>query len=253
MVAAQHSFTAATITAHRDAWAALRAMPQLAAIVMVAVMLLTLVEVLMNQVIPRGSLFGRDIFSIVHYVLITPYLIAVHRFIILGEVTRRYRLQWEDRRFLLFFGWTFAIFFIQKLTTLPSHLPHHWMFRFITFVFVVALCVIVTRVTILFPAIAVDAPGATPRRAFEDTKGHGWYIFFLLLVPLIPSGLLVALLGGVTVLYQPLAGRVLMVPMIGLAGVVWLTMAVVIASRLYQWLGHHVNKPLGGGENRGTA
>jgi hypothetical protein len=252
MVAAQNSFTAATITAHRDAWAAIRAMPRLAAIVVGAVMLLTLVEVLMSRVIPRGSLFGRDIFSIVHYALITPYLIAVHRFIILGEVTRQYRLQWEDRRFLLFFGWTFAIFFTQRMTTLPSLLPHHWMFRLITFVFVVALCIIMTRVTVLFPAIAVDAPGATPSRAFEDTKGHGWYIFFLLLIPLIPSALLIAVVGGVAVLYQPLAGRILMVPMIGMAGIVWLTMAVVIASRLYQWLGNHVNEPPSG-EIRGAA
>jgi hypothetical protein len=101
-----------------------------------------------------------------------------------------------------------------------------------------------TRVTLLFPAIAVDAPGATPRNAFEDTRGHGWYIFFLFLIPFIPSALMMILLTGLSVLLQPVAGRILLVPLVGLTGVLWLTLAVVIASRLYQWLGNRVNEPL---------
>jgi hypothetical protein len=243
LVTTQHSFTAATLTAHRDVLAALRAMPWFALIVIGILALQTVLELAANQFIPRNSLLGGSIVGVLHYALLTPFFIAVHRFVILGEVTHTYRLQWEDRRFLLFFGWGFTIFAISRLLLIGHVLPRHWMFQSIAFVLAVAACVMFTRVTILFPAIAVDAPGATPRNAFEDTKGHGWYIFFLFLVPFIPSALVMILLSGVAVLLQPVAGRILLLPLAGLAGALWLTMAVVIASRLYQWLGNRVNEP----------
>jgi hypothetical protein len=244
MVAAQHSFTTATITAHRDAWAALRAMPQLAFIVVGVMMLQALLDTLLDGVIPRNSLFGHDILSIPRYVLLTPYFIAVHRFVLLGEVTRHYRLQLGDRRFQVFFGWAFAMFVVSRLALLEHALPHHWMFHLLALAAVVAFGVLFTRITILFPAIAVDAPRADPWLAFEDTKGHGWYIFFLFLIPFIPSVLLVAIVGLAATVSRSLGGYVLLVPIFGLASIVWLTMAVVIASRLYQWLENRLNAPV---------
>ena len=243
MVTVQHSFTAATLTAHRDVLSALRAMPRLVLVVIGILVLQTVLELAADKLIPRGSLFGHDIVRVLHYALLTPFFIAVHRFVILGEVTHDYRLRWDDRRFMLFFGWAFTLFAISRVLLIGHVLPRHWMFQFIAFVLAVTACVMFTRITILFPAIAVDAPGATPRNAFEDTKGHGWYIFFLYLVPFIPSGYLVIQLAGLAVLLQPVIGRILLVPLVGLTGVLWLTMAVVIASRLYQWLGNRVNEP----------
>ena len=38
--------------------------------------------------------------------LLTPYLIAVHRFIILGETTAIYRLVPTDKRFQRYFAWS---------------------------------------------------------------------------------------------------------------------------------------------------
>jgi hypothetical protein len=243
MVTAQHSFTAATITAHRDAWAAIRAMPKLALIVVGIMLAQAALQVGLAQFVPRNSLFGRDLLSIPYYALVTPYFIAVHRFILLGEVTHRYRLQWDDRRYQLFFGWAFTLLFLTQLAALVHALPQHWMFKFLTIVAAVAVGAVFARVTIMFPAIAVDAPGADPRRAFEDTRGHGWYIFFLFLVPFIPSLLVVALIGAVSLVFRSLGGLLFLVPVLGLASIVWLTMAVVIATRLYQWLGNRLNEP----------
>ena len=118
------------------------------------------------------------------------------------------------------------------------------MFKFLAIVAAAAVGVVFARVTIMFPAIAVDAPGADPRNAFEDTRGHGWYIFFLFLVPFIPSVLIVALVGAVSVVFRSLGGLMFLVPVMSLVGIVWLTMAVVIASRLYQWLGNRLNEPV---------
>ena len=219
-------------------------MPQLAWAVVFILALQVVLDLVFNQFIPRNSLFGHDIPAVLHYALLTPFFIAVHRFIILGEVTRHYRLQWEDPRFQLFFCWAFTIFALSRFALLGPVLPKHWMFQLIAFGLAIAVCVGFTRVTILFPAIAVDAPGASPAHAIEDTKGHGWYIFFLFLLPFLPSVLLLAFVGGLTVVLQPLAGKLLLVPLAGLAGVVWMTMAVVLASRLYQSLGNRLNQPI---------
>lgn len=135
------------------------------------------------------------------------------------------------------------MFALSRFALLGTMFPRHWIFQLIAFGIAFALCVLFTRVTILFPAIAVDAPGADPGHAFEDTKGHGWYIFFLFVIPFLPSLLVLACIGGLAIFLQPLAGRILLLPLAGLTGVMWLTMAVVLASRLYQSLGNRLNQP----------
>jgi hypothetical protein len=69
----QHSFTAATLTAHRDVLSALRAMPRLVLIVIGILVLQTVLELAADKLIPRGSLFGHDIMRVLHYALLTPF------------------------------------------------------------------------------------------------------------------------------------------------------------------------------------
>jgi hypothetical protein len=239
----QHSFTDATVAAHRDVLRAVRAMPGLVWTVVAILVFQIVLEVVLTRFIPRSSLFGHDIARLSYYALLTPFFIAIHRFIILGEVTRSYRLQWQDLRFQMFFGWAVTLFVLARLTTLSNVLPQHWMIQVLAFVMVVAICVLLTRVIILFPAIAVDAPGATPRNAFDDTRGHGWYIFFLFVVPFIPSAVIIILIALLAVRVQPVAGSILLVPLLTMTVLLWVTMAVVIASRLYQALGDRLNQP----------
>ena len=86
------------------------------------------------------------------------------------------------------------------------------------------------RLTILFPAIAVDAPGASVSNAFADTKGHAFDIglifataclpilaLSMLLVPLDPAGLIVKM------------GLVLL-------SALFLTLFIAMASRIFQAL-----------------
>lgn len=218
-------------------------MPQLAWTVAGILVVQVLLELLLNQFIPAHSLLGRNIASVVYYALLTPYFVAVHRFIILGEVTKHYRLPWRDIRFQLFFGWAFTVFALCQLPWLTYAFPRHWMLQLIGFAAAIGVCVVFTRLTILFPAIAVDAPGATPRNAFDDTKGHGWYIFFLFLVSFLPSVLAVGLLAVVTVLMPALLRGVVLLAVVGVAIIVWVTLAVVVASRLYQAYGNRLNQP----------
>ncbi|MCK1282320.1 hypothetical protein IVB41_00035 [Bradyrhizobium sp. 44] len=110
--------------------------------------------------------------------------------------------------------------------------------RFVALLFVLGLLV-------LFPAVAVDAPGAEWRNAMSDTRKHIWFVLAVTILPFVPIGLL----GGMVVpLFRPWAGS-----LIGLiAGMLWvgamllvaLTLGAVIASRLYQVIGDRLNTPL---------
>src|SRR5262249_32530644 len=122
---------------------------------------------------------------------VTPFLIAVHRFILLGEVTRRYRLAPRQPRFLRFFGWSLAV---QSLVLLPylvffmlsslgsrSHTLDGVIAVVFVVLFITAFCLVIfvsLRLIILFPAIAIDASGAAVASAWADSKGNFWRIFF---------------------------------------------------------------------------
>ncbi len=115
----------------------------------------------------------------------------------------------------------------------------------LTFVYVVVITVLSLRVTILFPAVAVDAPGATWGNAIADTKGYALRIFIVGLVTLFPLLVVGALLlyaaggrwpAGITgKLVASVSSSALTLPA--------LTLLVVIASRFYEWLGERVTRP----------
>jgi hypothetical protein len=123
--------------------------------------------------------------------LLTPIAIAIHRFIIIGEVTPNYDLDIGEPAFRRFFFWLFGLkVFIGLPYTLLGVLQALGLSPRATVVpFMVALIVVtavVLRLTILFPAIAVETSGATAKHAFVDTKGQGLRIFAIFLLALIP-------------------------------------------------------------------
>jgi hypothetical protein len=192
-----------------------------------------------------------------HPFLLTPCLIAVHRFIILGEATAIYRLVPMDKRFQRYFVWSLVpaamiptasglIHLISFDMSLPSVIS--------TIAAVVALAVmavVAARIITLFPAVAVDAADASWGRAIAETKGNTWRIFSIFLLAFLPlavagiavTGLAIFVIGSVIGHWMGRdAGAILTLAAV-LA--VWLAvirtmaalLAVVIASRLYQWLG----------------
>ena len=101
------------------------------------------------------------------------------------------------------------------------------------------------RLSILPPAIAVEAPGARPAAALEDTKGWGlriFAIFFFAVVPWLAVDLIVfALIGrgvGVTGSFPGMIGLVFG----GILQTLLLTLMAVIASLLFIALGTHVRR-----------
>jgi hypothetical protein len=168
--------------------------------------------------------------------LITPYIVAVHRFIILGEVTTDYRLTPGQPRFQRFFYWLLILLALRAMPSLLVLLgSSHTIFIVAFAVFYIVYIAVWLRMIILFPAIAVDAPGAPWRRAMDDTEGHAWTIFFTIVIaalPLLPVGIVgAAVLSGL-----PLEIFNAALDPIGY------TLIIVIASRLYEQLGDRVRQ-----------
>ena len=179
--------------------------------------------------------------------LLAPILIAIHRFIILDEITKTYAVPLGEPAFRKFFGWLFAfevvagfpLDFLGALRGLNATLAASAIWFVAALVLSVGLMV---RLSILPPAIAVEAPGARPAAALEDTKGWAlriFAIFFVAVIPWLALDLAVfALIGRGIIVTGSIAG------MIGLVfgailQTVLLTLIAVIASLLFIALGAH--------------
>jgi hypothetical protein len=243
-------------TAYHDVWRVINAMPVLVGSMIAILIAFNLASLF---ILPAPSLGNfLSIYDLILLVagavqsfLITPYLIAVHRFILLNQATGQYALAPQEPRFLRFFGWSLVI---TALSLLPAALQA-WLgalgisdaFTGISTFVLMIMCFFLTfRLTILFPAIAVDAAGATAANAYADSKGNVWRIFLIFLLTILP---LVALALGLYFLglistakdVSPIriAGQVLS----AVIGVPAYALFVAVASRLFQALGERLNKP----------
>jgi hypothetical protein len=123
---------------------------------------------------------------------LTPLAIAVHRYVLLNETTRRYALDFSDLRFRRFFGFTLALQAAWLVPTLFTIAASTARFAFVmaSLVAFVAVYVVTLRTVILFPAIAIDAPGVGWKNAMDDTRGHTFRVLFVLLLAAVPLWIL---------------------------------------------------------------
>ena len=180
--------------------------------------------------------------------LLTPFLIAVHRFVILDEITRGYVLDVHDPRFFQFFVWSLALtvfaigaLILMALLALVAALSV--TIGVLVEIAVIAFAMIVMlRLTILFPAIAVDAPGANAPNAFADTKGHVLAIFLIFFVAFLPpTGIYLA----ISVLFGTIGDPSSLIATIVTTALSALTLPlfVALASRIFQTLADRLLSP----------
>ena len=142
-----------------------------------------------------------------------PLAIAVHRMVLLGETTERYNLNLSNSRFRRFVGFGIIIglfwsvpnlilWFAQGSGTLLV------VTSIVSLILQIVIAIVTLRRVILFPAIAVDALGATWSNARNDTKGHSWRVLFVLFCTLLPM----------TIVTTPLFFTLMMPPRLGEAG-----------------------------------
>jgi hypothetical protein len=111
--------------------------------------------------------------------------------------------------------------------------------------FFVAVFVAV-RILILFPAIAVDAPGAQWRNAYRDSKGNFWRTLLILTVTVMPTMLVT--IPFYFLLAWPdgpgfLGGAILSVVQ-SILGVALLAVCAAVASQLYVAWSERLRMPL---------
>jgi hypothetical protein len=152
------------------------------------------------------------LFAVAEAFLLTPYYIAVHRLIILDETAQSYVLRPREPRFQKFFGWSLILSAAMALLVLVFGLLLAFLLQVLALTgtltgtnvlgigigasFIAGCAFIFTsfwamaRLSILFPAIAVDAAGANWRNVMADTRGYAWQIFLIGLLASLPFLLL---------------------------------------------------------------
>jgi hypothetical protein len=190
------------VTAWREAFRAIGSMPVPAGVVCVLMLVLGAGDLLF--VSPTGRGLALEVIRlpllVMRVLFVTPLAIAVHRFVLLGEVTQRYVLSLSDRRFLRFFGFAAVWAVLVSMPSLASRIsPTEPGFALaaaaIDSVLFIFTYILLVQTVILFPAIAIDDPNAAWRKAMRDTKGYSWSVLF--------AGLVVGL--PIVVVYLPLA------------------------------------------------
>lgn len=195
--------------------------------------------------------------------LLVPFFIAVHRFVLLDEAQPHYLIEPKSPRTLRFFGsWialslvAFVPIMIAAAALAAARLLDWWSWILIAPLVLLPI-VLCLRMTLLFPAIAVDAPGASWINAYHDTKGHSFGIFLIYLVATLPAIAVGACLLPLLWLVLALASLALAkagvpapaVSVLRTLGsfltinayyVCTAALMVVIASRLFQLLGDRV-------------
>jgi hypothetical protein len=232
--------------AYRDVFRALYAMPGLVLIALLVTLAFALLEILFFKglfVVPVVGTLISLLFGAAQSFFLTPYLIAVHRFILIDEVTTHYALDPQAPRFMRFFAWTVALSALGSAVAMIHGILvliglGQSLALTVLFILMVVVIFIGLRLTILFPAIAVDAPGATAENAFADTKGHAWGILLIGAVVILPF-LVVGIVAVVATLPTPGSPAVVIVTAV-VAGVVGVPLFVAIASRIFQALADQV-------------
>jgi hypothetical protein len=178
--------------------------------------------------------------------LLTPFLIAVHRFVLVDDIAGYYAIEPHNPRFWRFFVWSLVLTFLLLgpsllllSSALPLGLPATIAFICVTVSLIVAI-IVCLRLAILFPAIAIDAPGATASNALADTRGFAVDIFLIYLLAALPIVAIDFVLLGLNL--PTMIGTVID----GILDVIELVLLVVITSRVFQALGDRTLRPASG-------
>jgi hypothetical protein len=234
------------VTAHREAARAVVAVPVASLVILATYLADSAVEVFVVPEIYRP--FEYYALSAVRVIVVsllqTPALISLYRYFIMGDRAGRYRF--DGPRFVRFFVWLTSL---SGLIVAAGHLIEAAGDDWAIFGFGVAALLaagfLTLRLTLLFPAIAVDAPGAIWRKAFDDTGGHVFRILSVsLLAAIVPFGVL--LIVAIAVLpeegtedFGMNAGIVLSIAA-GIAFASLIFLFVAIAAGFYRWMARRV-------------
>ena len=188
----------------RDGLAALRDMPTMTVIIFVVMA----VDTAMNEALRQAAIaetilqlqllrLALSIFLLSFF--LAPAAIAIYRYVQLGEIARSYLPNLSSPRFRRFFGYSLLINLVVLIPlTLGEENTDIYIVGALAAFALIAIFVLVFT-WILFPAIAVDAPGGNLRNAVKDTRFfRALAISFVTFFPALVAGLLIEVLWELT-------------------------------------------------------
>jgi hypothetical protein len=236
-------------SAFEDAATSARAMPLvLLDTVLLAAILGVVRRVFLNEATGLSPLAIGSLEVLINVLVLAPMSIALYRFILMGEIAPRLNAALRSpplgafvRASLVVSGLTLVGYFGGAALGAALGPPASTMVVVAAFALTILLSV---RLTLLFPAIAVEAPGARWPLAIIDSAGHGWQILFVLALCSIPFLFLGLPLDGLLREIAPLRPAGLILAILGaVLEVAWTAVLVIAAARLYQALGQRLKRP----------
>ena len=159
----------------RDVWRAFGAMPKMA-LILFAISCANAFAFLLE--LQRADWSGAVVpFTITFAMtaLYAPVLIALHRYVLLGEVAGRYEFDLRSRRFHHYFFYSVVFVVLGAIPIFADLLVEE--IAYAAALSITGMGILVTALvwaTLIFPAIAVDATNAGWAAAFRDLRGNFW-------------------------------------------------------------------------------
>lgn len=200
------------------------------------------------------QLAREPVFSLLAAVLAAPFAIAVHRLLLLGERCSRYDLV-PRRRLRRYAGWLMAmtLMFVLPFALLAFMLDLDERLP-IMLLLLIAFAAALSRLVLLLPAIAIDAPAATCARAWIASADH-WLVMAVVVLLAALQAIAIAVMAAIAAAWLP---GLVDVPPRGSLSVVSAVYALVggaivllayglaacIASRLYERFGEPAGREI---------
>ncbi|QWG24330.1 hypothetical protein KMZ93_05290 [Bradyrhizobium sediminis] len=204
-----------------------------------------------------GDRLLSEAFGLMSTIALLPFEIAIYRLLILDEAAAGYRFEISTVRFQRMLGWTVALW---ALANIPIYLPDavvpsEGAATVSSIALIIIGVAVMVRLSILLPAIAVDAPGASVATILADTRGHTWFIvkaYLAIVAPfvlIVLSAALLAWLAGASDILGR-SGRVnpAASAFFGALGFLVVTAFMIVSARLFMSLGNRVK---GGAQSPG--
>ena len=196
-----------------------------------------------------GNRVLSEAFNLMCKIATLPLEIAIFRLLILDEAEPGYPFAMSTVRFRRMLGWTIGLW---AFTSVPGYVvevvPSTTTAAAVIAVMMVVIgLVVLIRLSLLLPAIAVDAPGASIGNSVADTKGHAWMIvkpYLTIVVVFVLIVMAAAALAGLTGMRGASGsfakGSVASSVFIGVVAFVALCAGTIVAARLFMSLGERL-------------
>ena len=183
----------------RDGLTALKSMPVIAAVIFIVMVADTTIDDALRLAATPETVVTLQLVRLVISVLLlsvilAPAAIAINRYVLLGEDTQGYPLDPSSRRLRLFCAYSVLLNILILLPMMSAEVTMDLTMAVVVIVLALIAVAALTSTWILFPAIAVDAPGANFRNAVKDTHFfQALAISIVTFLPVLAAGIAIAI------------------------------------------------------------